>query len=79
MEYTLVDNSLDIPVWAGIITPGNGDTGVPIALELATLVTLGLMTGAGKHWFDKIAPFAIIELGSVFLAAVVASVSGEKV
>jgi hypothetical protein len=54
---------------------------VPIALELATLVILGLMTGTGKHWFDRIAPFAIIGLGvktSVFLAAAVASVSGER-
>jgi hypothetical protein len=54
---------------------------VPIALELATLVTLGLMTGDGKHWFDKIAPFRIIGLEattSLFLAAAVASVSGER-
>jgi hypothetical protein len=64
-----------------MVTPGNGDTGVPIALELAALVTLGLMTGAGKQWFDKIAPFPIIGLEvktSVFLAVAVASVSGEK-
>lgn len=81
MECTLDDNSVDIPVWIGPITPGNGDTGVPIALELATFVTLGLMTGAGKHWFDKIAPFRIIGLEattSLFLAAAVASASGER-
>lgn len=54
---------------------------MPIALELATLVTLGLMTGAGKHWFGKIVPFRMIGLEattSLFLAAAVASVSGDR-
>lgn len=75
--HTLTDKSAGNAVWAGTITLGDGDIAVPITLELATFVALGLITGAGKQWCGKIAPFPIVWLGakthSVFAPVVVSA------
>lgn len=75
--HTLIDKSDGTAVWVGTITPGGVDIAVPIALELATFVALGLITGVGKQWCGKMAPFPSVWLGgrthSVFVPVVVSA------